>query len=111
MAEWRAVAGKPYLLVTRYDRLGPEGSTIRLHQEDFAQALGVPSNRKYASEGGPTFRDGFALLRQAATRHAREVLKLADADLFNLIIGTADAQSKNYRSLRRVKGQGGERKG
>src|SRR3546814_3230164 len=57
MAEWRAVAGKPYLLVTRYDRLGPEGSTIRLHQEDFAQALGVPSNRKYASEGGPTFRD------------------------------------------------------
>src|SRR3546814_5385880 len=46
MAEWRAVAGKPYLLVTRYDRLGPEGSTIRLHQEDFAQALGVPSNRK-----------------------------------------------------------------
>src|SRR3546814_14743477 len=79
MAEWRAVAGKPYLLVTRYDRLGPEGSTIRLHQEDFAQALGVPSNRKYASEGGPTFRDGFALLRQAATRPAREVLKLADA--------------------------------
>src|SRR3546814_4851057 len=72
MAEWRAVAGKPYLLVTRYDRLGPEGSAIRLHQEDFAQALGVPSNRKYASEGGPTFRDGFALLRQAATRPARE---------------------------------------
>ena len=42
--------------------------TKRLHQEDFAQALGVPSNRKYAAEGGPTFRDSFALLRSAATR-------------------------------------------
>lgn len=105
MAEWRAVAGKPYLLVTRYDRLGPEGSTIRLHQEDFAQALGVPSNRKYASEGGPTFHDGFALLRQAVTRPAREVLKLADAAIFNLIIGNADAHAKNYSLLRRDNGQ------
>lgn len=105
MAEWRAVAGKPYLLVTRYDRLGPEGGTIRLHQEDFAQALGVPSNRKYASEGGPTFRDGFALVRQAATRPAREVLKLADAAIFNLVIGNADAHAKNYSLLRRDNGE------
>lgn len=105
MAEWRAVAGKPYLLVTRYDRLGPEGGTIRLHQEDFAQALGVPSNRKYASEGGPTFRDGFALVRQAATRPAREVLKLADAAIFNLVIGNADAHAKNYSLLRRYNGE------
>src|SRR3546814_18789570 len=95
----------PYLLVTRYDRLGPEGSTIRLHQEDFAQALGVPSNRKYASEGGPTFRDGFALLRQAATRPAREVLKLADAAIFNLILGIADAHATTYILLRRANGQ------
>jgi serine/threonine-protein kinase HipA len=104
-AEWRAVAGKAYLLVTRYDRLGRDGGTKRLHQEDFAQALGVPSNRKYASEGGPTFRDCFALLRQAATRPAREVLKLADAAIFNVIIGNADAHAKNYSLLRRADGE------
>ena len=55
-AEWREVAGRPLLLVTRYDRAAIGARTVRLHQEDFAQALGVPSNRKYAAEGGPTFR-------------------------------------------------------
>ena len=103
--EWCAAGGRPYLLVTRYDRVLGQGATLRLHQEDFAQALGVPSNRKYASEGGPTFRDAFALVRQATTRPAREVLKLADAAIFNLIIGNADAHAKNYSLLR---GQDGE---
>lgn len=105
MAEYREAAGKPYLLVTRYDRIHSDDGTARLHQEDFAQALGVPSNRKYASEGGPTFRDGFALVRQATTRPAREVLKLADAAIFNLIIGNADAHAKNYSLLRRENGE------
>jgi len=105
MAAWQEVAGKPYLLVARYDRLGRDGHTTRLHQEDFAQALGVPSNRKYASEGGPTFRDCFALARQATTRPAREVLKLADAAIFNLIIGNADAHAKNFSLLRRDNGE------
>lgn len=109
-AEWREVADNPLLLVTRYDRHtyinGPrQGQTSRLHQEDFAQALGVPSNRKYAAEGGPTFRDAFALLRSAATRPAREVLKLADAAIFNLIIGNADAHAKNFSLLRRQNGE------
>lgn len=104
-AEWRTAAGKPFLLVERYDRISVEGKTHRLHQEDFAQALGVPSNRKYAAEGGPTFRDSFALLRSAATRPAREVLKLADAAIFNLIIGNADAHAKNYSLLRLENGE------
>jgi len=93
------------LLVTRYDRLDRDDHTIRLHQEDFAQAQGVPSNRKYASEGGPTFRDCFALVRQATSRPAREVLKLADAAIFNVIIGNADAHAKNYSLLRQSNGE------
>ena len=104
-AEWRTAAGKPFLLVERYDRISVERTAHRLHQEDFAQALGVPSNRKYAAEGGPTFRDSFALLRSAATRPAREVLKLADAAIFNLIIGNADAHAKNYSLLRLETGE------
>ena len=105
--EMRVVADRSFLLVTRYDRAVGEGrNIIRLHQEDFAQALGVPSHRKYASEGGPIFPDCFALLRRAATRPAREILKLLDAAIFNLIIGNADAHAKNF-SLLHSAGNGG----
>jgi serine/threonine-protein kinase HipA len=105
--EMRIVADRPFLLVTRYDRaIGAEGSVTRLHQEDFAQALAIPSHRKYASEGGPIFPDCFALLRRAATRPAREILKLLDAAIFNLIIGNADAHAKNF-SLLHSGGNGG----
>jgi serine/threonine-protein kinase HipA len=100
--EMRIVAERSFLLVTRYDRAIDAGGNItRLHQEDFAQALGVPSHRKYASEGGPIFPDCFALLRRAATRPAREILKLLDAAIFNLIIGNADAHAKNFSLLHR----------
>lgn len=99
-AEWRQVQGRPYLLVSRYDRATDGDSVRRLHQEDFAQALGIPSNRKYAAEGGPVFRDCFALLREATARPALEVLKLVDAAIFNVIIGNADAHAKNFSLLR-----------
>lgn len=98
--EMRVVAERSFLLVTRYDRaVSAGGSITRLHQEDFAQALGVPSHRKYASEGGLIFPDCFALLRRAATRPARDILKLLDAAIFNLIIGNADAHAKNFSLL------------
>jgi serine/threonine-protein kinase HipA len=103
-AEWRQVNGRPYLLVTRYDRIAAGDVIKRLHQEDFAQALGVPSNRKYAADGGPVCRDCFALLREAAARPALEVLKLVDAVIFNIIIGNADAHAKNFSLLRREGG-------
>ena len=105
--EMRVVAERSFLLVTRYDRaVSAGGSVTRLHQQDFAQALGVPSHRKYASEGGPIFPDCFALLRRAATRPAREILKLLDAAIFNVIIGNADAHAKNF-SLLHSGGNGG----
>lgn len=98
--EMRTVGERSFLLITRYDRAtGPAGELTRLHQEDFAQALGVPSHRKYASEGGPNFPDCFALLRRAATRPPRDILRLLDAAIFNLIIGNADAHAKNFSLL------------
>ncbi len=98
--EMRTVQGRSFLLITRYDRVpGPAGELTRLHQEDFAQALGIPSHRKYASEGGPNFADCFALLRRAATRPPRDILRLLDAAIFNLIIGNADAHAKNFSLL------------
>ncbi len=40
-----------------------------------------------------------AVRRRAATRPAREILRLLDAAIFNLIIGNADAHAKNFSLL------------
>ncbi|MYE12328.1 MAG: type II toxin-antitoxin system HipA family toxin [Gammaproteobacteria bacterium] len=98
--EPRSVSGRTFLLIERYDRSRtPEGDVRRVHQEDFCQALGVYPERKYASEGGPGFRDCFALLRRVSARPAVDVLKLLDAAIVNLVIGNADAHGKNYALL------------
>lgn len=96
----RSVAGRPYLLITRYDRTFDEGGRARrLHQEDFCQALGIPPERKYAAEDGPTFKTSFELVRRATTIPAVAVLALLDAAIFNLIAGNADAHGKNFSLL------------
>lgn len=98
--EPRSVAGRGFLLVERYDReIDTDGRIRRLHQEDFCQALGVPPENKYASEGGPVFRDCFDLVRQACTAPAPSVLALLDAAIFNVILGNADAHGKNFSLL------------
>lgn len=103
--ELRRTGDQSYLLVERYDRVRDAGGVLRrLHQEDFCQALGYTSDRKYAADGGLIFRDCFDLLRRAASRLAVEVLKLFDAAIFNLIIGNADAHAKNYGLLYRENG-------
>ncbi len=99
--EYREIGEKRFLLVERYDRQTKDDETIRLHQEDFCQALGFTSARKYASDGGPVFRDCFYLIRRVTTRPGAETLKLLDAALFNAIIGNADAHAKNFSLLYR----------
>ncbi len=95
-----SVEGRPFLLVERYDRVRDKiGIMRRVHQEDFCQALGVPPENKYASEGGPTFKDCFELLRRVSARPATDIAKLLDAAIFNLIVGNADAHGKNYSIL------------
>jgi serine/threonine-protein kinase HipA len=100
LVEPRVVRDRKFLLVQRYDRsISASGGVRRIHQEDFCQALGVPPETKYASEGGPTFKDCFALLRRVAARPAIDVLKLLDAAIFNLVAGNADAHGKNFSIL------------
>jgi len=99
-AQPRKIKERTYLLVTRYDREWQEhGCLQRLHQEDFCQALGIPPERKYAADDGPTFKSGFALLRGAADDPAKETRRLLDAAVFNLIVGNADAHGKNFALL------------
>lgn len=99
--------GRPFLLVERYDRVRDNlGVMRRVHQEDFCQALGVPPESKYASEGGATFKDCFELLRRVSARPATDIAKLLDAAIFNLIVGNADAHGKNYAILYDDQGPG-----
>ena len=103
--EPRVVRDRTFLLVQRYDRtIGIDGSVHRIHQEDFCQALGVPPEIKYASEGGPGFKECFALLRRVSALPAVDVLKLLDAVVFNLIAGNADAHGKNLSVLYDIQG-------
>lgn len=103
--EPRLVRDRTFLLVQRYDRsVGADGNVRRIHQEDFCQALGVPPETKYASEGGPAFKDCFALLRRISALPAVDVLKLLDAVIFNLIAGNADAHGKNFSILYDARG-------
>lgn len=89
-----------YLLAERYDRIRrEEGGVVRLHQEDFCQALGVSSEIKYQSEGGPGLPACFELIRDVSAAPALDVLALLDAVIFNLLIGNHDAHAKNFSLL------------
>lgn len=86
------------IIVTRYDR-GHDGN--RLHQEDFCQALGLDPQAKYESTGEAT-RLGSRLRRIARAAAPRALdpdafrSALLEAVAFNVVIGNADAHSKNY---------------
>ena len=88
-----------FLLVERYDRVWEAGVLRRLHQEDFCQALGVPSIWKYQSEGGPNLKACFGLVRQKSALPGVDLLSLLDAVIFNVIVGNADAHGKNFSLL------------
>ncbi len=94
------------LLVERYDRrVDAEGSILRLHQEDFCQALGIPTRIKYQNEGGPGLSDCFDLVRRAATAPGRDLIQLFNGVVFNYLIGNNDAHGKNFSLLyREVRG-------
>jgi serine/threonine-protein kinase HipA len=93
------------LVVTRYDReRKKDGSVVRLHQEDFCQALGILPEQKYESEGGPSLERCFALLKEHSIRPAADQRALLGWVIFNVLIGNADAHAKNLSILFTEKG-------
>ncbi|MEE8524879.1 MAG: type II toxin-antitoxin system HipA family toxin [Thermoanaerobaculia bacterium] len=95
--------GLSFLIIERYDRARSGGGIARIHQEDFCQALAIPPERKYQSEGGPSLAQAFALL-DACARPALDRLELLRRVLFNCLIGNADAHGKNFALLHRPEG-------
>ena len=105
---------REFLLVERYDRqpalvdLATLSNLItqrvRLHQEDFCQALGFPPETKYQNEGGPDLTQSFELLRRATRPSAPSTLRLLDFVIFNALVGNHDAHSKNFSLLYMAQG-------
>jgi serine/threonine-protein kinase HipA len=87
-----------FLLIERYDRRTKNQYIERIHQEDFCQALGKLSSRKYQNEGGPGFKDCFQLLKDTAQPAVDRNL-MALALVFNYLIGNMDAHGKNFSLL------------
>ncbi|KVS73522.1 type II toxin-antitoxin system HipA family toxin [Burkholderia cepacia] len=92
------------LSVARFDRaLHRDGGwLLRLPQEDFCQALGVPPHLKYESHGGPGVPDLAGLLRRSET--SREDLDTLFAALIVFwMLAAPDGHAKNF-SLRLLAG-------
>lgn len=87
------------ICVLRYDRrLSRSGQILRLHQEDFAQANGLPPGRKYerGTLSGLTLQ---AVLATGAPLPPKDALALLDQVIFNILVANTDAHAKNYSLL------------
>jgi len=84
------------IAVLRYDRrIGRSGQLLRLHQEDFAQANGLPPGRKYERGTLPGL-DLKTLLETGRHVSATDALALLDQVIFNILVANTDAHAKNY---------------
>jgi serine/threonine-protein kinase HipA len=103
--ETRRVEGIDFLLIERYDRAAMRDDAtgnktlMRLHQEDFCQALAIAPENKYQSEGGPSLKDCFSLVREVSSLPVLDLTALLEAVIFNLLVGNNDAHGKNFSLL------------
>jgi serine/threonine-protein kinase HipA len=99
--EIQTFGARRVLVVERFDRLWQnDGRLLRLPQEDFCQALGVPSTRKYQAtvEGrrnGPSIVDITSLL-QASDESTQDRAAFFKAQLLFWLIGATDGHAKNF---------------
>lgn len=93
--------------IERYDRIIDETSEIidglkrpfRIHQEDFAQAMGIPSSRKYESDGQDYAVKMFDIIRNNAMNPLEDQLILWNRIVYNYVLGNTDAHIKNFSLL------------
>jgi serine/threonine-protein kinase HipA len=92
--EIRQAGSIEFFLIKRFDRIEQNNEIMRLHHEDFAQALGVRADNKYEV----TFKDCLKVL-SLTNRPALEKMKFISMAVFNYLIGNCDAHGKNFSLL------------
>ncbi len=100
--------GNVLFVTKRYDRLvndlvkqDNDGHRVplRLHQEDFAQALGIQSERKYEKDHAGYLGKMFRLLSENAADPIQAQMALWRIVVFNYFIGNTDNHIKNTSLL------------
>ena len=83
--------------VERFDRkMHSSGKWImRLPQEDFCQALGVPPHLKYESDGGPGLSELAAVLR-GSERAEEDLTTLLTSQVLFWLMAAPDGHAKNF---------------
>ena len=94
--EMAVFGAQKVLVVERFDRQWMDERWIaRLPQEDFCQALAVPPDRKYESDGGPGIEDALKLLSGSASPNAdREQFLLVQLAFW--LLAATDGHAKNF---------------
>ena len=91
----------------RYDRIIDDTSEMighlkrpfRIHQEDFAQAMGITSFEKYERDGSSYAEKMFDVIRKYSKNPLADQLSLWNRIVFNYALGNTDAHIKNYSLL------------
>jgi serine/threonine-protein kinase HipA len=89
----------PLFIVERFDRIQTKTGISRIHQQDFCQAQGITSLKKYESDAGPTFADNYNLVKANSSAPIKDLNQLLKWLIFNLVIGNNDSHSKNLAFL------------
>ncbi len=71
----------------------------RLHQEDFAQAMGIPAIYKYEKNKDRYLKQLFDVLKNYSAEPITDQLKLWDICIFNYLVGNTDNHIKNLSLL------------
>jgi serine/threonine-protein kinase HipA len=92
-----ALAGRPCLVVQRFDRELSSSPPTRIHQEDLCQALGLTPDFKYQQDGWrlPSYAALAGLLDQHSSSPGLDRLAGAQSAVLNFLLGNADAHAKN----------------
>jgi len=91
--------GRPYLEITRYDRYIKNRIVQRIHQEDFCQALGIVSGKKYQTGGGAKLKDCYRIINEFSENRLSDIIRFTEWIIFNYLIGNTDAHAKNLSLL------------
>ncbi|MGA7305890.1 MAG: type II toxin-antitoxin system HipA family toxin, partial [Rhodothermales bacterium] len=98
-SEVREFAGQIAIVVERYDRYREDGRIVRIHQEDFCQALAISPRSKYESEGGPGVAALIRVLRENSSDPEADINSLVASLGLHWGLGAPDAHGKNYSIL------------
>lgn len=101
-----AAGDRDVLVIERYDRVRrADGRVDRIHQEDAAQALGLPwgGNDKYENVNARSSLRGIAALldrgRSLFAAEPSDRLRLLELTVLNVVAGNTDAHAKNFSLL------------